>query len=120
MPWKITIVDEVSAWLHELRSTDKETLRLISAAIDCLVDQGPNLGRPLADSITGSKIRNLKELRPGSAGTTEIRMLFVFDRDRQAVILVAGDKAGNWKSWYQEAIPLAEQRYDKHLASPED
>jgi len=48
------------------------------------------------DRITGSELHNLKELRPGSAGKTEIRILFIFDPQRQAVLLVAGDKSGNW------------------------
>ena len=29
-------------------------------------------------------------------------------------ILVAGDKAGRWTGWYEEAIPLAEERYAVH------
>ena len=44
--------------------------------------------------MKGSKLHNLKELRPGSAGTSEARLLFVFDPTRRAVLLVAGDKAG--------------------------
>lgn len=42
-------------------------------------------------------------------------MLFAFDPARQAVVLVAGDKACSWSSWYQKNIPLAERRYDEHL-----
>lgn len=38
-------------------------------------------------------------------------MLFVFDPTREAIILVAGDKTGQWQRWYNKAIPLAEQRY---------
>lgn len=40
-----------------------------------------------------------------------MRLLFVFDADREAIVLVAGDKAGHWRRWYAEAIPLAEVRY---------
>jgi hypothetical protein len=40
-----------------------------------------------------------------------VRLLFVFDPDREAIVLVAGDKAGRWSAWYAEAIPLAEERY---------
>lgn len=47
-------------------------------------------------------------------------MLFVFDPDRQAIILVAGDKAGRWSRWYDSAIPLAEQRYADYRAEKED
>jgi hypothetical protein len=45
-----------------------------------------------------------------------VRILFAFDPRRQAILLVAGDKAGNWRTWYQEAVPLADKRYAEHLA----
>ncbi|MFE5595089.1 hypothetical protein [Streptomyces sp. NPDC056549] len=38
-------------------------------------------------------------------------MLFVFDPDRNAVILVGGDKSGNWQTWYPSAIKQAEAAY---------
>lgn len=56
------------------------------------------------------KIHNLKELRPRVPGSAEVRLLFVFDAEREAIVLVAGDKAGRWRTWYAEAIPLAEER----------
>jgi hypothetical protein len=80
-----------------------------------LAIEGPALGRPLVDTIKGSVLPNLKELRPGSAGASEVRLLFVFDPQRQAVILVGGDKAGNWRGWYRTAVPLAEAVYAEHL-----
>lgn len=58
----------------------------------------------------------MKELRP--AGTS-IRILFLFDPLRQAVLLLAGDKTGNRKSWYDKNIPIAEQRYDNWPAGGE-
>lgn len=85
------------------------------SAIEVLAGAGPNLGRPLVDRIIGSSVHNLKELRPGSAGTTEVRVLFAFDPWRSAILLVAGDKAGNWSGWYQQAIPRAEQLYEIYL-----
>ncbi len=42
-------------------------------------------------------------------------MLFCFDPAREAIFLVAGDKAGNWNRWYREAIPLADERFTEHL-----
>jgi hypothetical protein len=80
------------------------------AAIDVLAALGPGLGRPLVDTIEGSSIANLKELRVSST-----RILFLFDPWRSSVLLVAGDKAGRWSSWYEEAIPLAEQRFEIYL-----
>jgi hypothetical protein len=44
-----------------------------------------------------------------------MRILFVFDPWRSSILLVAGDKAGQWEAWYREAIPLAEQRYEVYL-----
>jgi hypothetical protein len=91
----------------------------VTAAIDKLAD-GPSLGRPLVDRIKASKVHALKELRPGSGGRTEVRILFVFDPQRQAVLLVAGDKSGQWSQWYTENIPVAEQRYQRWLAGDYD
>src|ERR1700712_5220797 len=80
-----------------------------------LAEGGPNLGRPLVDRIKGSSIHNMKELRPGSAGATEMRILFAFDPWRSSVLLVAGDKSGRWREWYRQAIPQAEQLYRTYL-----
>jgi hypothetical protein len=33
----------------------------------------------------------------------------------EAIFLVAGDKAGNWKRRYRQAIPLADERFAEHL-----
>jgi len=57
----------------------------------------------------------LKELRPGSGGASEIRILFVFDPWRAAILLVAGDKSGKWSRWYVEAIARAGQLYEIYL-----
>ncbi|MFC4052714.1 type II toxin-antitoxin system RelE/ParE family toxin [Actinomadura syzygii] len=94
-----------------------DTEALIEQAIDRLAEVGPTLGRPLVDTLGHSGLRNLKELRPGSRGRSEIRMLFVFDPDRAAIFLVAGDKAGQWSRWYDDAIPLAEARYTEYRAA---
>jgi hypothetical protein len=105
--WEIYVVDEVLEWITEL---DDPTHARVVQAIDALAEGGPGLGRPLVDTIVGSRIQNLKELRPGT-----VRILFVFDPWRSSVLLVAGDKAGQWNAWYREAIPQAEDRYDRYL-----
>jgi hypothetical protein len=46
-------------------------------------------------------------------------MLFAFDPRREAILLVAGDKAGNWTTWYRKAVPLADDRFAQHLAELE-
>jgi hypothetical protein len=93
------------------------TADLVAEAIDLLAEQGPALGRPLVDRIQASKFHNMKELRPGSTGTTEVRMLFAFDPLREASFLIAGDKSGRWKKWYENAIPIADRRFEEHIQS---
>ncbi len=68
MSHRLVITAQVRDWLHGLRSDDPVTRRLVAEAIDRLIDDGPSLGRPLVDRIAGSRLHNLKELRPGSSG----------------------------------------------------
>lgn len=110
--WEIYQTDEVAAWMEDLRRTDPQAAEKVEAAVDVLSEHGPTLGRPLVDTLTGSKIANLKELRPRQ---TTIRVLFVFDPWRSAILLIAGDKAGQWKAWYDRAIPQAEELYAVYL-----
>lgn len=72
------------------------------AAIELLEDRGPQLGRPIVDTVSSSRRRNMKELRPGSSGRSELRVLFAFDPGRSAIMLIAGDKAGNWTRWHKK------------------
>ncbi|MDI3419531.1 type II toxin-antitoxin system RelE/ParE family toxin [Streptomyces luteolus] len=115
MSFRIIVVEPALAWIHELRKSDRETLVQIAAALDVLQVEGPALGRPLVDRVAGSNLPNLKELRPGSKGSTEVRLLFAFDPARNAVVLVGGDKSGNWSGWYRTAIKEAEAAYQAYL-----
>ncbi|MGP5288219.1 type II toxin-antitoxin system RelE/ParE family toxin, partial [Glutamicibacter arilaitensis] len=101
-------------WLGAL---DQDSREQVVAAIEILQDRGPHLGRPLVDTVEDSKHSNMKELRPGSSGSSELRVLFAFDPERQAIMLVAGDKAGNWKQWYKANIPVADVLFDEHINS---
>jgi len=110
--WQVYVVNEVRDWIDSL---DDATHTRVVQAVDTLADIGPGLGRPLVDTIHESSIANLKELRPGT-----VRILFAFDRWRASILLVAGDKSGRWTQWYREAIPLAEQRYERYLKDRRD
>ena len=113
--WEVSLHQDVEEWYLSICQNDPETADLIEQAVDLLATEGPSLGRPLVDRIKGSKYHNMKELRPASAGATEVRILFAFDPGREAIFLVAGDKSGKWEGWYREAIPLADGRYAEHL-----
>lgn len=103
----------VEDWLINL---DQQSYEQVVAAIELLAERGPQLGRPLVDTIRASRHKNMKELRPGSTGRSELRVLFAFDPERKAIFLIAGDKAGKWDKWYRVNIPIADDRFDKHLA----
>jgi hypothetical protein len=109
MSWDVILLEEVEAWYFTL---DDDAMAAVTGAIDLLELEGPTLGRPTVDRVNGSKFHSMKELRP--AGTS-IRILFIFDPRRQAILLLGGDKAGGWKSWYDKNIPIAERRYESWL-----
>lgn len=107
--WDVGLVED---WLDSL---DRNSWKQVIAAIELLAERGPQLGRPLVDTVAASRHTNMKELRPGSAGRSELRILFAFDVERRAILLVAGDKAGNWSRWYRVNIPVADRLLDQHL-----
>ena len=97
-------------WFKTLDSKDKVNVR---ASIGLLQERGPTLPRPYADTLEGSKISNLKELRVQSSGKP-IRVFFAFDPERQCVVLCGGDKTGD-KRFYKKMIPIAESEFEDHL-----
>jgi hypothetical protein len=112
--WSVEFHPKCERWADELDQADAEALL---AAVRVLRDRGPALGRPLVDSIVASRHSNMKELRPGSTGRSEVRVLFAFDPTRRAIFLVGGDKSGDWKDWYRRNVPVADDRFDEHLAA---
>ncbi len=77
-----------------------------------LAEFGPTLGRPTVDTLKGTKIGNLKELRFNADGGVW-RVAFAFDGRRIAVLLVAGDKRGVAPArFYKMLIKKAEQRWE--------
>ena len=80
----------------------------------CYVTTGQRSAGPPVDTIQTSSLANLKELR-ASVGRAHLRVLFVFDLSRRAVLLVGGNKAGQWQSWYRRAIPEAERLYAQQV-----
>lgn len=55
----------------------------------------------------------MKELRASQDGA--LRVLFMFDPRRQVILLLGGDKSGDWNAWYEGAVPMADDLYDKYL-----
>jgi hypothetical protein len=111
VPWELQLTSEAETWMRTLGERDRAQL---SAAFEALERHGPTLGRPLADRVKDSRHHHMKELRPQLGN---IRVLFAFDPNRRATILLGGDKSGEWNGWYRKQVPRADRLYDQHLKS---
>jgi len=110
--WNVATTDEYDRWFDGL---SHETVSEIIAVVSLLRQYGPRLSRPHADTLNGSRFANMKELRVRTTAA-QIRIAFAFDPDRQAVLLVAGDKGGvNQKRFYSRLIAKADILYAAHL-----
>ena len=107
--WEVEYSDQFEAWWSELSVDDQER---VAAAIELLEECGPSLGRPLVDTLEGSRHSNMKELRPPGG---YMRVLFAFDSRRAAILLFGGDKRDRWSVWYADAIRVADRLYDEHV-----
>jgi len=112
MPWIVRFADEFEAEFLALPQRVQDELL---AAARVLADYGPRLGRPYVDTLKGSKHANMKELRFAAAGGVW-RAAFAFDPRREAILLVAGDKAGSSQNrFYKQFIAKADKRFTAHL-----
>jgi hypothetical protein len=109
--WDIETSDEFVEWYRGLEEDEVES---VNFSVELLEAAGPVLGRPHVDTLKGSEIPNLKELRVQHEGRP-LRILFVFDPRRVGYLILGGDKTGD-KNWYKTFIPVAEKIYKEHLA----
>ncbi len=109
--WEVEHTDQFGDWYLALPGDDADE---IGHGIDQLAEDGPTLGRPLVDRVEGSRHHNMKELRISTANC-DYRILFAFDPNRVAFLLIGGDKTGQWSRWYDKNIPYADDLYDEHL-----
>ena len=110
--WNIRQTEEFEDWFIK---GDERLQDDIVVHVEILKEIGPLLGRPYADTINGSSIKNLKELRFRS-GSKVIRIFFVFDSERNGVLLIGGDKSGSGdKIFYDQMIAKSEKIYLRYL-----
>ena len=112
MMWNVEYTDEFGQWWDQLDADEQES---IASSVELLRELGPNLPRPHADTLNGSRHSNMKELRTQHRGRP-LRTLFAFDPRRCAILLLGGDKTGD-NRFYDRMIPLADDLYDIHLQS---
>ena len=112
MPWTVANHDAFDPEFDALPIAVQDELLAITALLETY---GPALARPHADTLSGSKYANMKELR-FTAADGVWRVAFAFDPVRQAILLVAGDKAGvAQKRFYKAMVRKADIRFANHL-----
>ncbi|MBF0355604.1 MAG: type II toxin-antitoxin system RelE/ParE family toxin [Alphaproteobacteria bacterium] len=114
MPWTVRFADEFEAeWMALPQAVQDKALVMFGL----LAEFGPSLGRPRVDTLKASCHANMKELR-FDADDGVWRVAFAFDPAREAIVLVAGDKAGrDERRFYADLIAKADVRFDRHLTS---
>ncbi|MBF0268632.1 MAG: type II toxin-antitoxin system RelE/ParE family toxin [Alphaproteobacteria bacterium] len=113
MPWTVRFADEFETeWMALPDGVQDKAM----AVFGLLAEFGPSLGRPRVDTLKASRHANMKELRFDADGGVW-RVAFAFDPVREAILLVAGDKAGaDERRFYADLIAKADMRFDRHLA----
>ncbi|WP_437887303.1 type II toxin-antitoxin system RelE/ParE family toxin [Phytobacter sp. V91] len=110
MQWTVVLSQLFEDWFHEQDEGLQEKILAELVRLECF---GPSLSRPYADSVNGSRHKNMKELRIQYFGCP-IRAFFAFDPLRQAIVLCAGSKS-NDKRFYNRMINIADREYSAHL-----
>lgn len=113
--WEVEYTDEFEVRWMALTQAQQEAL---DDRIMLLAQDGPELDRPVVGKIVSSRHPNMKELRTAKEGA--LRVLFAFDPRRHVILLLGGNKSGQWKGWYGRMIPRADDRYDTHLKQLKD
>ena len=114
---QLAAIDHNCAFDAEFSSLKEDLQDELLAHARLLAEFGPNLGRPTVDTLKGSRHTNMKELRFSCNGQVW-RVAFAFDPQRQAILLVGGDKGGaDQRRFYKRLINVADDRYDEHLGT---
>ena len=92
----------------------------VGEVLDHLEDDGPFLGRPDVDTLSGSRHANMKEIRVTVAKQIW-RFAFAFDPSQAAIILCGGEKQGKSQTlFYKQLIGKADIRFDAWLKEKND
>lgn len=110
MEWDVEYTGEFGVWWDGLSAEEQDSVAMV---VDLLEERGPSLRRPYSDVIASSRHAHMKELIIQHAGRP-YRVLYAFDPQRCAILLIGGDKTGDAR-WYEAFVPIADGLYDVHL-----
>lgn len=107
---EVVVTDEFRGWYEDLSIDEQES---VFRVVILLEGRGVSLGFPYSSAIQGSRY-GMRELRIQHQGRP-YRVLYAFDLERQAVLLLGGDKTGHDR-FYEEYVPKAEVIWERYLA----
>lgn len=104
---EVNVTDEFTDWYRALTDSDSESVDFV---VGLLQARGVLLDHPYCSGIKGTK--SLRELRVQSGGRP-LRIFYAFDAEREAWLLLGGDKTGD-KRFYQRMIPHALRLWEEY------
>ena len=106
MAYRALWTKEARRWFDGLSQNDAERL---APALDALARDGATAGKKYVKPIKSSRHREMMELRSQGAN---LRVLFAMEGNT-AVMLLGGDKTGQWNAWYERNVKVADARLDR-------
>jgi len=110
MECEVLFTDEFGEWWDGLSVEEQES---VAHDVNLLREKGVDLKFPYSSGVWSSRHPQMRELRIQHQGRP-YRVLYAFDPNRDAVLLLGGDKTGDDR-WYQIYVPIADRFYDEHL-----
>ena len=111
----VLFTQEFEQWWNSLSIEEQES---VTHSVDLLARFGIDLKSPHSCGISNSRYPHMRELRIQHLGRP-YRVLYAFDPQRNAVLLIGGDKTGNDR-WYETFVPVADRLYEQHLREIEE
>jgi hypothetical protein len=105
---QIETTDTYKDWYLDL---EKKEAAAVDRKVKMLELMGLSLPFPHSSDIKGAKYP-FRELR---VNNPPIRVLYAFDPERNAVLIIGGDKSGD-NRFYERLVPKAEQLWEQYLA----
>ena len=109
--WDVSQTTVFEGWWGELSEQEQDD---VTAIVELLEEMGPRLPFPYSSGVEASRHSPMRELRIQSHGDP-LRVFYAFDPNRNAILLIGGNKSGQDKRFYKTMIPKADALYDEHL-----
>jgi hypothetical protein len=111
MDFEISSTTEFSEWFRNLEESIQAK---VIVKVKLLGNLGPNLRRPHAGDVRGSKYSNMRELVV-QVGGRPYRVFYLFGSTRKALLLIGGVKDGAAdKNFYKTMVQQADQLVEKY------